>query len=59
MAKWKFYIESEENLVEYSECTKKCEKLDDSLWAYRAAYKTPIETPPNLIVFGKTCHLPM
>ncbi|XP_049405186.1 uncharacterized protein LOC125868609 [Solanum stenotomum] len=33
-------------------------KLDDALWAYSIAYKTPIRTSPYHIVFGKTCHLP-
>ncbi|OAO89365.1 hypothetical protein AXX17_ATUG01310 [Arabidopsis thaliana] len=32
-------------------------KLDDTLWAYRKAFKTPLGTTPFHLLYGKTCHL--
>ncbi|GJQ92825.1 reverse transcriptase domain-containing protein [Tanacetum coccineum] len=34
-------------------------KLDDALWAFRTAYKTPIGCTPYKLVYGKACHLPI
>nr|GEU55839.1 reverse transcriptase domain-containing protein [Tanacetum cinerariifolium] len=35
------------------------EKLDDALWAFRTAYKTPIGCTLYKLVYGKFCHLPI
>ncbi|GJU04851.1 reverse transcriptase domain-containing protein [Tanacetum coccineum] len=35
------------------------EKLDDALWAFRTAYKTPTGCTPFRLVYGKSCHLPL
>nr|GEU94258.1 reverse transcriptase domain-containing protein [Tanacetum cinerariifolium] len=34
-------------------------KLDDALWAFRTAYKTPIRCTLYKLVYGKACHLPI
>ncbi|GJR29495.1 reverse transcriptase domain-containing protein [Tanacetum coccineum] len=31
------------------------DKLDDALWAFRTAYKTPIGCTPYKLVYGKAC----
>nr|GEU54763.1 reverse transcriptase domain-containing protein [Tanacetum cinerariifolium] len=43
----------EENHASWSE------KLDDALWDFRTAYKTPIGCTPYKLVYEKSCHLPI
>nr|GEW82613.1 hypothetical protein [Tanacetum cinerariifolium] len=42
-----------ENYVSWSD------KLDDALWAFRTAYKTPIRCTSYKLVYEKACHLPV
>nr|GFB06615.1 reverse transcriptase domain-containing protein [Tanacetum cinerariifolium] len=35
------------------------DKLDDALWEFRTAYKTPIGCTPYKLVYEKACHLPV
>ena len=34
-------------------------KIDDALWVYGTAFKTPLGMSPFQIVYGKACHLPV
>ncbi|GJW83623.1 reverse transcriptase domain-containing protein [Tanacetum coccineum] len=43
----------EENRASWSD------KLDDTLWAFRTTFKTPIGCTPYKLVYGKSCHLPI
>nr|GEY32836.1 reverse transcriptase domain-containing protein [Tanacetum cinerariifolium] len=47
----KFDVTHRENRASWSD------KLDDTCWAFRAAYKTPIRCTPYKLVYGKACHL--
>nr|GEU45909.1 reverse transcriptase domain-containing protein [Tanacetum cinerariifolium] len=40
-------------------CASWSEKLEDALWAFWTAYKTPIGCTPYKLVYGKSCHLPI
>nr|GFA04496.1 reverse transcriptase domain-containing protein [Tanacetum cinerariifolium] len=35
------------------------DKLEDTLCAFRTAFKTPISCTPYRLVYGKSCHLPL
>ncbi|GJT30523.1 reverse transcriptase domain-containing protein [Tanacetum coccineum] len=35
------------------------DKLEDALWAFRTAFKTPIGCTPYKLVYGKACYLPI
>nr|GEV00653.1 reverse transcriptase domain-containing protein [Tanacetum cinerariifolium] len=35
------------------------DKLDDALWEFRTAFKTPIGCTPYKLVYEKACHLPI
>nr|GEY54576.1 reverse transcriptase domain-containing protein [Tanacetum cinerariifolium] len=35
------------------------DKLEDALWAFRNAFKTPVGCTPYRLVYGKACHLPL
>ncbi|GJU75087.1 reverse transcriptase domain-containing protein [Tanacetum coccineum] len=35
------------------------DKLEDALWAFLTAFKTPIGCTPYKLVYGKACHLPI
>nr|GFA91140.1 reverse transcriptase domain-containing protein [Tanacetum cinerariifolium] len=35
------------------------DKLEDALWAFRTAFKTPVGCTPYRLVYRKACHLPI
>nr|GEY81976.1 reverse transcriptase domain-containing protein [Tanacetum cinerariifolium] len=40
-------------------CALWSDKLEDALWAFRTAFKTPIGCTPYRLVYGKSFHLPL
>nr|GEX15459.1 copia protein [Tanacetum cinerariifolium] len=50
---WKLSDIKGENHASWSD------KLADTLWAVRTAFKTPIECTPYKLVYEKACHLPI
>nr|GEW94422.1 reverse transcriptase domain-containing protein [Tanacetum cinerariifolium] len=40
-------------------CASWSDKLDDALWAFRTAFKTPSGCTPYKLVYRKACHLPI
>ncbi|GJV86531.1 reverse transcriptase domain-containing protein [Tanacetum coccineum] len=40
-------------------CASWSDKMDDALWAFCTAFKTPIGCTPYKLVYGKSCHLPI
>nr|GEY70969.1 reverse transcriptase domain-containing protein [Tanacetum cinerariifolium] len=49
----KYGVTHRENRASWSD------KLDDALWAFCTAYKTPIGCTPYKLVYEKACHLPV
>nr|GEV69804.1 reverse transcriptase domain-containing protein [Tanacetum cinerariifolium] len=45
------FVKNCENRASWSD------KLDDVIWAFHTAYKTPIRCTPYKLVYGKACHL--
>nr|GEW13390.1 reverse transcriptase domain-containing protein [Tanacetum cinerariifolium] len=39
-------------------CASLSDKLEDALWTFRTAFKTPIGCTPYKLVYRKLCHLP-
>nr|GEX44282.1 reverse transcriptase domain-containing protein [Tanacetum cinerariifolium] len=49
----------DDNLVNRIDVIDIAYKLDDVLWEFRTAFKTPIGCTPYKLVYEKSCHLPI
>ncbi|GJZ72721.1 reverse transcriptase domain-containing protein [Tanacetum coccineum] len=65
---WILVVQSESEVASVPACSAPTlgenraswsDKLDDALWAFHTAYKTPIGCTPYKLVYGKACHLPI
>nr|GEU57436.1 reverse transcriptase domain-containing protein [Tanacetum cinerariifolium] len=56
---WPSIYRDAQDLAKNCDVCQRQDKLDDALWAFRAAYKTPIGCTPYKMVYGKACHLPI
>ncbi|GJX36514.1 reverse transcriptase domain-containing protein [Tanacetum coccineum] len=59
---WEFTLRTLKRILERTVGENRAswsDKLDDALWAFRTAYKTPIGCTPYKLVYGKACHLPI
>nr|GEX04921.1 reverse transcriptase domain-containing protein [Tanacetum cinerariifolium] len=55
-------VSNQERILERTvgeNCTSWSDKLDDALWAFRTAFKTPISCTPYKLVYKKSCHQPI
>nr|GEW82452.1 reverse transcriptase domain-containing protein [Tanacetum cinerariifolium] len=46
-------------IIKGENCALWSDKLEDALWAFRTAFKTPVGCTPYRLVYGKACHLPL
>ncbi|XP_076933106.1 uncharacterized protein LOC143598897 [Bidens hawaiensis] len=53
---WTTIVKDAEEFVKLCDA---CQRTNDALWAFRTAYKTPLGTTPFMLVYGKSCHLPV
>nr|GEZ89485.1 reverse transcriptase domain-containing protein [Tanacetum cinerariifolium] len=51
--------EMPQNVIQVCEIFDVWDKLDDALWAFRTAFKTPTGCTTYKLLYGKSCHLPI